>query len=62
MGATSAPKTTGLKYTYRDGEGYGDWYRANTGQEWDGTYLNAKPEGMSDEQMKEMTRAFHLPK
>ena len=48
MGATSAPKTTGLKYTYRDGEGYGDWYRANTGQEWDGTYLNAKPEGMSD--------------
>ena len=45
---TGTPKKTGLKYTYRDGEGYGDWYRANTGMEWDGTYLNAKPEGMSD--------------
>ena len=43
-----APATTGLKYTYKDGEGYADWYRANMGTEWDGTYLNAKPEGMSD--------------
>ena len=48
MATTSAPKSTGLKYTYRDGEGYREWYKANMGADWDGTYLNAKPEGMSD--------------
>ena len=48
MATTSAPKSTGLKYTYRDGEGYREWYKANMGTDWDGTYLNAKPEGMSD--------------
>ena len=47
---TTSPKPTaaGLKYTYKDGDSYKDWYFANTGTEWDGTYLNAKPEGMSD--------------
>lgn len=45
---TGTPNQSGLKYTYRDGEGYGDWYLANTGMEWDGNYLTAKPEGMSD--------------
>jgi hypothetical protein len=48
MATTSAPKSTGLKYTYKDGEGYREWYKANMGADWDGTYLNAKPEGMSD--------------
>lgn len=45
---TGTPMTTGLKYTYKDGDSYKDWYFANTGMEWDGTYLSAKPEGMSD--------------
>jgi hypothetical protein len=45
---TTSPSTTGLKYTYKDGDSYKDWYLANTGKEWDGTYLTARPEGMSD--------------
>ena len=48
MVTTTAPKSTGLKYTYRDGEGYREWYKANMGADWDGNYLSAKPEGMSD--------------
>lgn len=44
---TTAP-APGLKYTYKDGDSYKDWYFANTGKEWDGTYLTARPEGMSD--------------
>lgn len=48
MVTTTAPKSTGLKYTYRDGEGYREWYQANMGADWDGNYLSAKPEGMSD--------------
>jgi len=44
---TTAP-APGLKYTYKDGDSYKDWYLANTGKEWDGTYLTARPEGMSD--------------
>jgi hypothetical protein len=44
---TTAP-APGLKYTYKDGDSYKDWYLANTGKEWDGAYLTARPEGMSD--------------